>query len=174
MPARIRLRHVVEHIAVVSALSCSINLAKRPEKQNRDEIENHFKKSLREIQVDAFQIWATRVKFGGSVCSLSHTRPSGPCSTQWRILSAKRLAQKRKKYMASSRTIDPAQIAGSKLAFWPSIVHIDRSIAATEAHRATVNAFPAWPADRAARPKLGRSDNKTGRSSVTRRLLPFA
>lgn len=57
MPARIRLRHVVEHIAVVPALSCSINLAKRPEKQNRDEIENHFKKSLREIQADAFQIW---------------------------------------------------------------------------------------------------------------------
>ena len=45
MPARIRLRHVVEHIAVVSA-SCPINLAKRPDKQNRDEIENHFKKPM--------------------------------------------------------------------------------------------------------------------------------
>ena len=79
MPARIRLRHVVEHIAVMSALSGSINLAKRPEKQNRDEIENHFKKPRQtEIQADAFQIWATRVKFDGSVCSLSHTRPTGP------------------------------------------------------------------------------------------------
>jgi hypothetical protein len=47
VPAPIRLRHVVEHIAVVSALSCSINLAKCPEKQNRDEIEDHFKKPMR-------------------------------------------------------------------------------------------------------------------------------